>query len=141
MRIRETAAALTLLFLSSGCANRFKQLYPGMTRQQVVEQMERAPSRTELFEDGYSAWYYGEDQCLLFQQDVVVAKQRTEVTTNVKTPLGSLREELKPQCLPPGVTRPRRVEREVDVRLPQGVGVQGRQVQGEEKPREEPERN
>ena len=59
----------------------------------------------------------------------------------VKTPVGSLREELKPQCLPPGVTRPPRVEREVDVRLPHGIGAKGRQTQGEEKPRDEPERD
>lgn len=141
MRIRQPAAALALLVLSGGCANPFKQIYPGMTRQQVIERMERAPSRTELFEDDYSAWYYGEDQCLLFREELVVAKQQTEVTTNVKTPIGSLREELKPQCLPPGVTRPPRVEREIDVRLPQGVGARGRHTQGEEKPKDDPERN
>ncbi|HZH13065.1 MAG TPA: hypothetical protein VE057_01750 [Archangium sp.] len=105
--------AILVLAVCSGCANHFKQLYPGMTGQQVAEVMTSGPSRTEEFPEGYSAWYYGDEQCLLLRDNTVVAKQETEGKSEVYTPLGFVREEIHAQCLPPGVSRPERREREI----------------------------
>lgn len=111
-------AVLVSLTLTAGCASRFRQLYPGMSGAQVASTMESGPTRTEQFEGGYTAWYYGEDQCVLLQEDKVVSKQETQQGTAVNAPIISVRETLRAQCLPPGVERPER--REVDINLPGG---------------------
>ncbi len=120
MRVVPPWAAVALLVLGGACASPFKHVYPGMTEAQVAEVMEEAPSRTDVFEEDYAAWYYGEDRCLLLHEGVVVAKQQTEETTAVSTPIGSLREEIRAQRLPPGVSRPEQRGREIDIRLPAG---------------------
>lgn len=105
--------------LMAGCASRFRQIYPGMSGAQVASVMESGPTRTEQFEGGYSAWYYGEDQCVLLQEDKVVSKQETQQGSSVQAPLISVNETLRAQCLPPGVQRPAR--RDVDIYLPGGT--------------------
>jgi hypothetical protein len=120
MRILPLPAAVALLALTAACSSPFKRIYPGMTEAQVSAVMEQAPSRTDLFEEDYAAWYYGEDHCLLLHEGVVVAKQQTEETAAVSTPVGTLREELRAQCLPPGVARPEQRKREIDIHLPDG---------------------
>jgi hypothetical protein len=107
-----------------------------MTQAQVVALMDEAPSRTDLFEEDYAAWYYSEDRCVLLHEGVVVAKQQTEKTMEVSTPLGTLREEIRAQCLPPGVSRPERRGREIDIRLPAGR-LQHEQEQEQEQPPQE----
>lgn len=99
-----------------------------MTEAQVSAVMEQAPSRTDLFEGNYAAWYYGEDRCVLLHEGQVVAKQQTEETTEVSTPWGTLREERLAQCLPPGGSRPERRGHEIDIRLP-GGGIHHEQKQ------------
>lgn len=120
MRTLPFSAAVALLAMAGACSSPFKHIYPGMTEAQVAALMEKAPSRTDVFEGDYAAWYYSEDRCVLLHEGIVVGKQQTEKTTAVRTPLGTLREEIRAQCLPPGISRPERRGREVDIRLPAG---------------------
>ncbi len=95
-------AALAL----AGCAtNGFNKLYPGMTDAQVADTMGHGPSNTELFPNGYSAWYYDPDHCLLLLNGKVVAKESTVKETTVNTPVGTAERVTRAQCLPPGVER------------------------------------
>jgi hypothetical protein len=111
-------AALAAVPLVAGCAGGFRRLQPGMTTSQVVEAMRREPTRTEQFEQGYAAWYYGEDSCLLLKEDTVVSMQESEAAETVLTPVGMVDERVLAQCLPPGVERPQR--RAVRVQPPMG---------------------
>lgn len=81
---------LAVAALATGCASspkpNFQAIYPGMHTRQVVEAMRSGPSRAQEFGDGSSAWYYGEDQCVLIRDEKVVSKQQTQEST---TPVGT----------------------------------------------------
>lgn len=94
--------------LLTGCAAGFRRLQPGMSTSQVVEVMRREPTRTEPFDQGYLAWYYGEDSCLLLKEGTVISLQESQELVPVLTPVGVVDERVLPQCLPPGVERPER---------------------------------
>jgi hypothetical protein len=105
------AAAIT------GCASspkpNFAAIYPGMHSQQVVEAMLSGPSRSQEFSDGSSAWYYGEDQCVLIRDEKVVSKQQTQENTSVDTVVVSLKSSTKATCAPPGMAETKS-EQEID---------------------------
>ncbi len=96
---------------ASGCAStpkpNFQAIYPGMHSKQVVEAMHSGPTRSQEFSDGSSAWYYGEDQCVLMREDKVVSKKRTEEKETMSVVgVASMRETQKAFCAPPGVAAP-----------------------------------
>lgn len=98
------AVALSFVALS-GCAttkSRFNQVYPGMSSQEVAQTMEKGPSRAQEFKDGSTAWYYGEDLCVLIRQDKVVAKEQTQARTRVDAVVVSLEDSRKALCAPEG---------------------------------------
>ncbi|HYO54292.1 hypothetical protein [Archangium sp.] len=109
MRLRPlllaAAAAVT------GCASipkpHFDAIYPGMPSREVVDAMRGGPNRAQEFSDGSTAWYYGEDQCVLIRDDKVVAKERTEVDTSVDTGVVSLKNSRKALCAPQGMAEAR----------------------------------
>lgn len=105
------AAAVT------GCASspkpNFDAIYPGMHSQQVVEAMQGGPSRAREFGEGSTAWYYGEDQCVLMREDKVVSKERTQENTSVDAVVVSLKNSTKAMCAPPGMGEARS-EQEID---------------------------
>jgi hypothetical protein len=111
-------AAVLVLPLTAGCSNAFRQIYPGMSGAQVAEVMKSGPTRTEQFDGGYSAWYYGEDRCVLLEGDRVVSKQQSQKGDSVNTPFVTVNEKIRAQCLPPGVERV--PEREVRIDTPLG---------------------
>ena len=99
------AAPLCFMALS-GCASmqsRFNTLYPGMSSHEVVQTMESGPSRAQEFSDGSTAWYYGEDHCVLIRQDKVVAKERTRDRTTVDALVVALKDSQKALCAPEGM--------------------------------------
>lgn len=108
------------LLLASACAPGFRAIYPGMTTAEVTKAMgDLGPSTVTPFNDGYAAWYYGEDRCVLLRNDVVVSKATSYRQAGVSLPgVGSLSLKQPAECLPPGV-QPRRTS-EVNVGLPFG---------------------
>jgi hypothetical protein len=110
------------LLAATGCTSRFAKISPGMTSQQVNVLMERGPDRVRPYPVGeYSAWYYGDDQCLLMQSDKVVGKSETEENSRVYTPVGNVTTETKAQCAPPGFEQP--AQTETKVYTPYGGGT------------------
>lgn len=114
MRLRPlllAAAAIT------GCASspkpNFSAIYPGMHSKQVVEAMLGGPSRSQEFSDGSSAWYYGEDQCVLIRDETVVSKQQTQETTSVDAVVVSIKNSTKATCAPAGMGEAKS-EQEID---------------------------
>ncbi|ATB32985.1 hypothetical protein [Melittangium boletus] len=109
-----------LLSASFGCAttqSRFNSVYPGMPSRGVVETMEGGPSRAQEFGDGSTAWYYGDDFCLLLRDDKVVAKDSTQEKVSVNAGVVALKEVQKAQCAPPGTAE---VQTEQMIRTPVG---------------------
>ncbi|MCP3137503.1 outer membrane protein assembly factor BamE [Pyxidicoccus xibeiensis] len=100
MRLSILTAALA--FAAAGCATSggFDKLYPGMSSQQVVEAMGSGPSRAQEFPDKSTAWYYGEDRCVLMREDKVVTKATTEENTTVDAKVITLRDTTKAMCAP-----------------------------------------
>jgi hypothetical protein len=88
-----------------GCVAGFSSLYPGMSSEQVAGAMGRGPTRTEMFEGGYTAWYYGENECVLMQNNTLVDKQVSRRVQGVETPIVGYHDKELAQCLPPGVQR------------------------------------
>lgn len=106
MRHLRLATVLGAALMLAGCASDgFNKIYPGMTDAQVADTMGRGPNNTELFPDGYSAWYFDADHCLLLLNGKVVAKQETRKEATVKTSVGTAERVTRAQCLPPGVER------------------------------------
>ncbi|CAM3065233.1 hypothetical protein G4177_12255 [Corallococcus sp. ZKHCc1 1396] len=102
--MRPSLMTAVLALTASGCATTsgFEQLYPGMTPAQVANAMGKGPARAQEFQDGSSAWYFDEDHCVLMRDNVLVAKSTTQTRTAVRTPMGSLKDQDKAFCGPPG---------------------------------------
>lgn len=83
-------------------ASGFPQIAPGMTSQQVYDLMGYGPSKAQEFKDGSVAWFYGENACVRLREDLVVAKEVTENTSNVHTPWGGMTQKRVAQCAPAG---------------------------------------
>ncbi|MBU8897811.1 hypothetical protein DRW03_07245 [Corallococcus sp. H22C18031201] len=107
-----TVCALALM----GCASAggFDKLYPGMTAAQVAETMGRGPTQAEPFAEGWAAWYYGEDRCVLMRDDKLVGKSVTEERAALNTPVISVRDTVRAQCLPPGLAGKSAHQQEID---------------------------
>jgi len=105
-----------LAITATGCASSggFHKLYPGMSSQQVVEAMGSGPSRAQEFPDKSTAWYYGEDRCVLMREDKLVSKSTTEERSSVDTPIVSVRSTSKALCAPEGYAAEARSEQEID---------------------------
>lgn len=104
--------------VATGCASagkKFGKIYPGMRKEDVVKTMEKGPSEVQQFSDGYTAWYYGEDRCLLMKEDEVASKAETKTKTGLEIP-GILdgREKVLAECLPPGQAPKNKVQREIE---------------------------
>ena len=103
-----------VLVLAACAGNRFGKLYPGMTQDQVVKTMDGGPSEAQPYKDGYAAWYYGEDQCILFQNEKIVSKAESKDKGGLSI-LGVGAKQIQPaECVPPGEARTRKVERSVE---------------------------
>ncbi|AKQ65562.1 putative lipoprotein [Myxococcus hansupus] len=101
MRLPILSAALALATV--GCATSgFDKLYPGMSSHQVVEAMGSGPSRAQEYPDSSTAWYYGDDRCVLMRDDKLVAKATSEDNATINTPMVSVRDTSKALCAPEG---------------------------------------
>ncbi|NMO14053.1 hypothetical protein HPC49_29005 [Pyxidicoccus fallax] len=108
-----TAAALA--FAAAGCATSgFDKLYPGMSSHQVVEAMGSGPSRAQEFPDQSTAWYYGEDRCVLMREDKLVSKATSEDTTSIDVGVVAVRDTTKALCAPEGYAAKEKREQEID---------------------------
>ncbi|NBD13424.1 MULTISPECIES: hypothetical protein [Corallococcus] len=117
---RPSPLPLVLALAATGCAAPgFDKLYPGMTAAQVADAMGKGPARAQEFQDGSSAWYFDEDHCVLMRDQVLVAKSTTETRTAVRTPVGTLEDQDKAWCGPPGTDAQGR--REQTVQTPFGT--------------------
>lgn len=115
MRSLFLTAALALAV--SGCAStssRFEKLYPGMTSALVAETMGKGPSRAQEFGDGSTAWYFGEDRCVLMREDKIVSKATTEDNASVSTPIVTVRDSTKALCAPEGYASEQKSQQEID---------------------------
>ena len=110
MRLRLLVLA-TATAAASGCASTpkpdFQAIYPGMHSRQVVEAMHGGPSRAQEFGDGSSAWYYGDDRCVLIRDEKVVSKQQTQESTSVDAVVVSVKNSTKASCAPAGMAEAR----------------------------------
>ncbi|RKH34662.1 hypothetical protein D7Y13_33500 [Corallococcus praedator] len=101
--MRPSLMIAVLALAATGCATSgFEQLYPGMTPAQVASTMGKGPAHAQEYQDGSSAWYFDEDHCVLMRDNVLVAKSTTQTRTAVHTPVGSLKDQDKAFCGPPG---------------------------------------
>jgi hypothetical protein len=113
MRLSLVSAAL--VFVATGCATSgFDKLYPGMSSQQVVEAMGSGPSRAQEFPDSSTAWYYGDDRCVLMREDKLVSKATSEENAAINTPIVSVRDTTKALCAPEGYAAQEKREQEID---------------------------
>lgn len=118
MRFSFLTAALALA--ATGCATSggFDKLYPGMSSQQVAETMGTGPSRAQEYPDTSTAWYFGEDRCVLMREDKLVSKATSEETSSLDTPLVSVRDTEKAFCAPEGYAK---AKREQEIETPFGT--------------------
>ncbi|QSQ25250.1 hypothetical protein JY651_10100 [Pyxidicoccus parkwayensis] len=114
MRLLFLSAALA--FATAGCATSggFDKLYPGMSSREVVDAMGHGPTRAQEFPDQSTAWYYGEDRCVLMREDKVVSKATSEDNTSVDTPIVSVRDTSRALCAPEGYAGKEKREQEID---------------------------
>ncbi len=108
MRLRPlllAAAAIAVTGCASSPKPNFAAIYPGMHSRDVVQAMQGGPSRAQEFSDGSSAWYYGEDQCVLIRDEKVVTKQQTQEDTAVDAVVVSLKNSTKALCAPAGTAQ------------------------------------
>lgn len=114
MRLSVLTAALA--FAAAGCATSggFDKLYPGMSSREVVEAMGDGPTRAQEFPDQSTAWYYGEDRCVLMRDDKVVSKATSKDTTSVDTPIVTVRDTSLALCAPEGYASPEKREQAID---------------------------
>ncbi|MFH1654575.1 MAG: hypothetical protein ABIE74_11065 [Pseudomonadota bacterium] len=93
----------------------FSKIYPGMTQSEVTKAMKKGPTFVKSFNDDYSAWYYNEDRCLLFEKDAVVGKD-TSKNRNIVDVLGmtEITEKRGAICVPPNSSEKAKVERKFD---------------------------
>ncbi|RKH63762.1 hypothetical protein [Corallococcus aberystwythensis] len=116
--MRPALLSALLALAATGCAAPgFEKLYPGMTAAQVADTMGKGPARAQEFGDGSAAWYFDEDHCVLMRDQVLVAKSTTETRTAVRTPVGTLEDQDKAWCGPPGTDG----RREQTVKTPFGT--------------------
>lgn len=74
-----------------------------MDADQVGKIMDVGPSRFEEIADTeYSAWYWGDDRCVLFKRGRVVGKDSANIERRVEVGPGSYEETRNAQCLAPG---------------------------------------
>jgi hypothetical protein len=108
----KTTLSLTFVAIlaawSAGCASdskRFDHVEPGMTSAQVKDAMDSGPSKFGPVADtGYTAWYWGDDYCVLFKDDKVVSKDTTSEGTSGNVQGVEYKEQHKAACLAPGQT-------------------------------------
>jgi hypothetical protein len=114
MRLSLLTAALA--FATTGCATSggFDKLYPGMSSKQVVEAMGSGPSRAQEYPDQSTAWYYGEDRCVLMREDKLVSKATSEDTTSIDMAVVSVRDTSKALCAPAGYATKEKREQEIE---------------------------
>ncbi len=110
--------AIVGVFVLSACAtsgSRFGKIYPGMTSDQVVQTMGKGPDKTDAFPDNYASWYFGQDACILVQNDKVVGKSVSEEKGVLETfGYGGMSEKKKAECIPPGYKPTNKVERSIE---------------------------
>ncbi|WP_434390087.1 hypothetical protein [Melittangium boletus] len=121
MKLSSAFVVPMLLALSSGCAStesRFKKVYPGMSSASVAETMKGGPSRAQEFGEGSTAWYYGDDFCMLLRDDKVVAKESSSEKISMNAGVVALKDVQKAQCAPVGMEGEVRTEQMI--RTPMG---------------------
>lgn len=111
-------ALFTLSGMIVSCASggsRFGKIYPGMKAEQVVKDMEKGPSETQKFDDGYSAWYFGENHCLLMRNDKVVSKDKSETKGSIEVfGMGGVTQKRPAECVPPDHKRTKKIVRKIE---------------------------
>ncbi len=111
-------ALIPMLIVLASCAGtgkRFGKLYPGMTRAQVNETMEKGPSDVKQFDDTYTAWFYGEDRCILLKGDEVLTKSSAKEKEKFNLlGLAGMKEKKPAECLPPGAASQAKKQRTID---------------------------
>lgn len=113
MKLSLKVVVPVVLAASLGCAtteSRFNKVYPGMSSASVAETMKGGPSRAQEFGEGSTAWYYGEDFCMLLRDDKVVAKESTREIVSMNAGVVALKDVQKAQCAPPGMAGEARKE-------------------------------
>jgi hypothetical protein len=116
---------LTVTFVAS-CSFRsgprkkmgFQYIYPGMTRNEVVDTMGKGPSEAVNYEAGYVAWFYGKDKCVLLLEGEVVSKEVTQTKTNMSAFGLKAKERILAECAPPGQ---RSGTKEQSIKTPFGI--------------------
>jgi hypothetical protein len=109
---------------AAGCSSaskKFEDVTPGMTSDQVRHTMSDGPSRFEnLADSGYSSWYWGDDYCVLFKDDKVVAKDAAREGNSSSAKGVEYKETRKASCVAPGQTAKSSSDRSVNI---PGVGT------------------
>lgn len=101
---------------------RFDRVLPNMSPDEVRREMDSGPSRFEKLDDKgqYMSWYFGDDYCVLFQDEKVVSKDSTAAGTKAESNGTKYEEKSVAQCLAPGQVAKSDKERSVEV---PGVGT------------------
>lgn len=99
-------AMLLVCLTLTGCAAGFRGISPGMTSAQVRDSMgDLGPTKVTPYHEGYSSWYYGDDQCLLMKDNVVVSKDVTSHRGGLAIRgVGGFSVAQQAQCSPPWVS-------------------------------------
>lgn len=110
---------LLTIFVASGCASRearFENIVPGMSTEEVRKTMKGGPTRfEEVAQTEFTAWYWGEDQCVLFKGGKAVAKDSSQIGQSVKVGPGQYEEKRQALCLAPGKVAEGTTERIVNI--------------------------
>jgi hypothetical protein len=122
------AVASLFSFACASGGKHFDKVLPGMTMKQVRDEVSAGPSRFEVIENTpYTSWYWGDEMCVLFNGDKVVAKETAVEGNKVEIAGGSYESSTKAQCVAPGQSVKAGTERKINipgvgtVHIPEGI--------------------
>jgi hypothetical protein len=125
---KKTLGLLTLTVayaLTAGCSStgpkKFDRIVPGMSSSDVKNAMDQGPTRFEnIANTSFATWYWGDNYCVLFKDDKVVAKDSALAGDTASAKGVEYTENRKAQCLAPGQTSKATADRTINI---PGVGT------------------
>lgn len=109
------SAFVSLFCACATTSGKFDKIYPGMTAADVNKTMGKGPNSVKPFGDEYSAWYYGEDRCLLLKNGSVLTKEQSKKGSSLEVfGLGGFDSKTVAECVPPGYETEKKVKHKLD---------------------------
>jgi hypothetical protein len=109
---------LVVLALAAGCASqekKFERVVPGMSASAVQKNLGGPTRFGQVADTSFSTWYWGDEYCVLFRDDKVVAKDSATTGKSGNAGPASYEEKTRAECLAPGEVSKAKTDRTVTV--------------------------